>query len=107
MFLGGVELRRRGSWCVPLVSAARERGDAAGFVVPEYFGRGRSVGRAPRALQPFVINWHQNQQAGEDGPRRLIERRYKMPERLVFLSLMIVILTAKVKIVVSIIVKKR
>ena len=30
-----------------------------------------------------------------------------MPERLVFLSLMIVILTAKVKIVVSIIVKKR
>ena len=53
------------------------------------------------------INQDQKQQAGGERPRRLIEWRHKMHERLVFLLLMIVFLTIKVKVVVSIMVKKR
>jgi hypothetical protein len=70
--------------------------------------QGKYARRQPGRFNFSFTNWDQKQQAGEDRPRRLIERRNRMhTTHLVFLSLMIVILVVEVKIVIKVIFRKR
>ena len=64
------------------------------------------MARAGRLNGSFIYR-DQKQQAGEEWPRRLIERRNKMTQGLVLLPLIIVFLTIEVKLAVRITVKKR
>jgi hypothetical protein len=71
--------------------------------VPKGTSRTAQGGR----IKHSFTGWVQSRKAGGEWPHRLIERRHKMHERLVFLSLMIVMVTAKVKVVIKLIVGKR
>lgn len=65
------------------------------------FSSGRvEVNKPPNPMR-FIHDWASNQQAGEDRPRRLVERRYMIHEHLVFPSPMIVVATAEVRIIVK------